>query len=115
MLVGMICILSYYIDKCYFDLIMGGALFTYGIMLRMDCVWLVLPYISLLVLYNVINKKIIVKDVFVFVICVCVFTIFLFTVDKLYYYSDPDWKNYIEYNKVRGQVTDYHLPDYEES
>lgn len=113
MFAGLICILSYFIHKSYFDCIVGLILFTYGILLRIDCIWLVLPYISLLVLYNAISKKININDIVTFVISVSVLIVFLSIVDKVYYYSNPDWKIKMEYNKVAKQIIDYPIPDYE--
>lgn len=48
-------------------------------------------------------------------ICLFSFLAICYGVDYYCYYSNPEWKEYKEYTKLRAELTDYGWPDYEEN
>ncbi|MBQ8084672.1 MAG: hypothetical protein IJ232_01030 [Lachnospiraceae bacterium] len=115
MIAGFLCLWSFIVNDSKFDLWMGVLLFVYGIMLRIDSIYLILPFAILIVVYSMMNTSNDIKKMIFTILGVAILAIVLTAFDKLYYLSDAGWKDYNSYNEVRALVMDYPFPDYEEN
>lgn len=100
--------------------IVGCSMVLLGFLIRYSSSMAILPFAGMLgVVYTLFNKKYwpLYKKVHellrYFVVFGTLFTLILtvILVDKAYYYSDPEWKEYCEYNKLRAKLLDYGWPE----
>ena len=99
--------------------IVGGAMVLLGFLIRYSSSMAILPFAGMLgIVYTLCNRKYwplhksIKKLSRYFVTFGVLFILIIAAVlgDKAYYYSDPEWKDYYEYNKLRAQLLDYGWP-----
>lgn len=96
-------------------------LFTVGIMLRMQALLVILPFIGIYLLILFIqflkNRKIkdklkrLIKNYFIFLII----TAIVYISNVIIYNSDELYKNYMEYNEIRSNLHDINYVSYEEN
>lgn len=99
--------------------ISGCALVLLGFLVRYSSSMSVLPFAGVLgIVYTLGNKKYwplhknIKKLSRYFATFGILFSMIIAVValDKAYYYSDPEWKEYYDYNKLRADILDYGWP-----
>lgn len=85
-----------------------------GGLMRKETLYAVAPFILIYASYFFIKyKKNTIKRIIPFII-VCASLVLAWFGNEIVYRTDPDWKYFVEYNKVRTKVVDYGVPSYDE-
>ena len=100
--------------------ILGGGMVLLGFLVRYSSSMSILPFAGMLgIVYTLGNRKywplqknlkklsryFLTFGLLFSSIIICVLA------DRAFYYSDPEWKEYYEYNKIRAQILDYGWPE----
>lgn len=100
--------------------IVSGVLFTIGIMIRMQSLLIILPFLACYGLFYVIKcmqkrieKKELIELIKQYLIFIAI-TGIVFLSNTIIYQTDPVYKEYMEYNDIRVVLHDMSYTDYEE-
>lgn len=97
------------------------CLFTLGVMMRIESLLIILPFMGIYYLIYIIEfvKKKRTKDNILRITKYCLsymlITVAVFVSHNLYYNMNPVYKNYTEFNKMRGYLQDIAFVDYDEN
>ena len=111
---GFMLILRYLLDRRKAELVSAVIMLFFGTIMRFNCMLYVFPFFLIAMGYIFFCKRISLKVACITIASVILCATAIFAADKAVYNSDSDWKEYMEYNKLRQDIIDHYELDYDE-